>query len=658
MSLAQFDVPTRPPAAPPPVFASYPAGVSLDGVSACLCAYERIRKFSPGVWARLPLRGDTASSPNLGKLDIAVEIRCALAHGVGQRTPLALMLLAGLALRHEGPHQDAIRLARSALALAQQHGIAGEGRLAALHAALVTPIAAGFGQAACELVALAEVGTAPRTVARQLAGTGLVAGMPLPELARRLDLAARAPALDDMPAPELAARARLAASLLHGGGLQAAMPAGPAARRFGYWLVMLQSAWYADSLPQALQAAARLDKLAGPAVPLADRLCHHLFAALALARTQGAATARQLEVHCAALRRLARHCPDAAKMAALAQALRAQREGEPLAALRGAELVAETAGRAERHWLAAMAWEAAAAQAGAAGLASAVRHYRRAALASYGYWGALGRIDTLRRRWQDPELGPGDGRADAALRGCGVGELGLSIAHEVNQPLAAIALHAAAARKWLRRPAPDIERALSSLALIGDAGRHAGDIVRSMQHLVTRAGSELGAMAVDSTIGEVLLLLQHRLHADGIQLELALGLGEACIHANRTQVQQVLTNLLVNAIEALAGDATSVGTKRIRIASRRSEGQVEITVTDNGPGIAPHHRERVFGSLFSTKPDGTGMGLAISLAIVRAHGGRLGVEPAEPRGACFRLRLPLDAGAALPQTAGDSPEPA
>lgn len=650
MSLAHIDVPTRPPAQRPVVVAS----PVLDGESACLCAWERIRTIPPGFWARLPARHRLTTASGDGELHIAEEIRCALEHGVAPATPAALLLLAGLALRHEGPHEDALRLARTALALADRLGIAEDGRLAALHAALVTPFAAGFGQAACELVTLAEGAAAPRSAAVCLAGTGLVAGLPLPELARRLETAARTPAaFDDMAAAsELAARAHLAGMLLHGG---ACPQTGAAQRRFGHWLALLQSAWYADALPQALQAAGRLDKLLRPTVPLADRLCHHLFAALALSRAEGAATARQLDVHCTALRRLAPYSADAASMATLAQAARAQREGDAVSALRGFEQAGEAAGREERHWLAALAWEGAAAQACAAGLASAVRHYRRAALARYGYWGALGRIDTLRRRWQDPELAPGDGRANTMLRSCGVGELGLSIAHEVNQPLAAIALHAAAARKWLRRPEPDVERALSSIALIGDAGRHAGDIVRSMQRLVTRAGSELGTVAVDSTIGEVLLLLQHRLRQDGIGVELDLGLGDACIHANRTQVQQVLTNLLVNAIDALAG--APAHPKRIRIVSRRCGAQVEIAVTDNGPGIAPHHRERVFGSLFSTKPHGTGMGLAISLAIVRAHGGELGFEPAEPRGACFRLRLPLDAATVLPQTAGVFTEP-
>ena len=475
---------------------------------------------------------------------------------------------------------------------------------------------------------------APIDAALALAGAALVAGTPLPELAHRLEAALDASAGKTGARAELAARARLARSLLHGEGRPADIDAGT--QRHGHWLALLQAAFYADDLPGALAALARLDALACPARPLADRLCHHLYAALALAQAGGSSNARRLDIHCAALRRL----PEADTMRVLADAARAGREGNPLAALRGYEEAAAQASHAERHWLAALAWEGAARQAALSGLGSLVCHYRRAALASYGYWGALGRIDTLRRRWCDPALDPAAGSAADLLRGCGA-ELGLSIAHEVNQPLAAIALHAAAARKWLRRPLPDVERALSSLALIGDAGRHAGDIVRSMQHLATRAGNQHGAVDPDAAIGEVQQLLDHRLHKHGIALTLESGLDGATIHASRTQFQQVLTNLLVNAIEALAGE-DAAGERRIRVASYRAgPREIEISIADNGPGIAPQLRERVFGSLFSTKPHGTGMGLAISLAIVRAHGGHLGFEAALPRGACFRLRLPI-----------------
>jgi len=375
----------------------------------------------------------------------------------------------------------------------------------------------------------------------------------------------------------------------------------------------------------------------------------------------------------------------------LAAAVRARHAGRHLDALAGFESAGTGAGRDGRHWSAALAWEQAALLADQNGLGAATRHYRHLALASYGHADAGGRVAALRRAWGEDSAAIADGTAADAtvadgtvasstvatstateqaereriLRAGSIGEIGLSIAHEVNQPLAAISLHAAAARKWLRRPQPDIERALASLLLISAAGRHAGDIVRSVQRLAARQDTEVGNVPVDQTIADTLQLLQRPLRKHGIEIDLDLGLGECIIQANRVQLQQVVTNLLVNAIEALSGSrAHTAGhdapgdpaagdpaagdpaaeARRIHVQSRRvGSGEVEISVADNGPGIAQQHRDRVFGSLFSTKPNSTGMGLSISLAIVRAHGGHIGYEPGEPHGACFRFRLPVHA---------------
>jgi signal transduction histidine kinase len=334
----------------------------------------------------------------------------------------------------------------------------------------------------------------------------------------------------------------------------------------------------------------------------------------------------------------------------LATAVRARHAGRHLDALAGFESAGTGASRDGLHWPAALAWEQAALLAGDNGLGAAMQHYRRLALASYGQAGASGRVDALRRAWGEDSAAAEQAERERILRAGSIGEIGLSIAHEVNQPLAAISLHAAAARKWLRRPQPDIERALASLLLISAAGRHAGDIVRSVQRLAARQDTEMANVPVDQTIADTLQLLQRPLRKHGIEIDLDLGLGECIIQANRVQLQQVVTNLLVNAIEALsggrarvAGDDSAVA-RRIHVQSRRvGTGEVEISVADNGPGIAQQHRDRVFGSLFSTKPNSTGMGLSISLAIVRAHGGHIGYEPGEPHGACFRFRLPVHA---------------
>ncbi len=250
----------------------------------------------------------------------------------------------------------------------------------------------------------------------------------------------------------------------------------------------------------------------------------------------------------------------------------------------------------------------------------------------------------------------------AVHRGCGMAcstcrapcpaaateRLNMAIAHEVNQPLAAIALHAAAARKWLSRAEPDIERALESLALIAGAGRQAGDIVRGLQRQATGQGIETAPVAVDTAVRAALGTLCWPLRRHGIAIESVYGLDNVNIDANGVQLQQVITNLLVNAIEALAAWPQAQA-PRIRVETLRRGGEVEIAVTDNGPGIAPARQARVVASLAGSAdnrpgnhPEKTrGLGLAISAAIVRAHGGQLWFEPVAPHGVCFRLRMPM-----------------
>lgn len=327
-------------------------------------------------------------------------------------------------------------------------------------------------------------------------------------------------------------------------------------------------------------------------------------------------------------------------LAAFAGALQARGAADGLAVLRGFEQAAAAADADGLHWLAALAYEQAARHAAECDLVSARDHYRRQSLEHYRQCEARGRFHAP----QDTACG---GDADGAGRLCSPKALALSIAHEVNQPMAALALHMGAACRWLRRAEPDVARALDSLALAETASRQAGAIVRGMQRLAGGDALEVARVAVDGAIGEVLLALRRTWQAHGIVLEQALGLDALCIEANGVQLQQVVTNLIVNAVEVHARHG-SAGPRFIRITSRRhGANEIEIAVTDNGPGIPPSQRAAIFTSLFSTKPartgHGAGMGLSICLSIVRAHGGRIWCEPAEPHGACFRLRLPLDA---------------
>ena len=180
---------------------------------------------------------------------------------------------------------------------------------------------------------------------------------------------------------------------------------------------------------------------------------------------------------------------------------------------------------------------------------------------------------------------------------------------------------------------------------ISACGRQAGDIVRSVRGLARREGEAAGTFALDAAVGEVVQLLRALMVRQNVQLETRLQLPECRIHASRAQIQQVLINLLLNAIEALAGVS---GRPRRIVLESASAGPalVELRVRDNGPGIAPADRERIFDALYSTKPNGTGVGLSISRAIAQAHGGRIECAPAEPHGALFRVVLPVGSAAA------------
>ena len=482
----------------------------------------------------------------------------------------------------------------------------------------------------------ARTGSRPPPAAVPYAGgIAFVAGRSVPELVRHLERArqeARA-AGGAAYARELDTRLRLIRGLLLPGGaadlrlLCLAKEAGPA-ERFGYWVTCLGAAWYADAPEAALRAlgaAPSPDALASAG----DLMLFHLFATLALARWAPSASPAQLAAHCASLRDLDARCQaTGGAMHALALAACARRRGEAMAALTGFECAAADAARLGLHWLATLAWEQAVLQAQEAGLHAAALHYRQQCLEHYRCWGALGRLQAMQLAWGCTE---------------GAARFDLAIAHELNQPLAAIALHATAAGKWLQRATPDLGRALDSLAQIGAAGRQAGEIVRGLQRAAANLPIETAAVDLDALVREAVKPLEPRLHRHGIALELALGVNGCTTAANRVQLQQVLTNLVVNAIEAHAGQRAAA--PRIRIETRRgADGAVELAVSDNGPGIAPADRDRVFACSFSTKPRRagkvSGMGLSICLSILGAHGGDLRFEPGPDGGACFRARLP------------------
>ena len=220
-----------------------------------------------------------------------------------------------------------------------------------------------------------------------------------------------------------------------------------------------------------------------------------------------------------------------------------------------------------------------------------------------------------------------------------VGEMAAGIAHELNQPLAAVANYAQACERLLGLPDPDLEEVRDALRQITAQAVRAGDIINRLRGLTRARGARGEPTDVNSLIRELADLIESdaRHHQAGCRIELADGLPTLVL--DRAQIQQVVLALVRNALEALAEVSATSREVLVRTA-RAQDGDITILVCDNGPGIAPAIAQRLFDPFCTTKPAGTGLGLASSRTIARAHGGTLEHRPNTPSGACFELHLP------------------
>jgi len=219
-----------------------------------------------------------------------------------------------------------------------------------------------------------------------------------------------------------------------------------------------------------------------------------------------------------------------------------------------------------------------------------------------------------------------------------MGEMAAGIAHELNQPLSAIATYARACERFLNSAEPDLPETLTSLAEISLEALRAGEIIRRLRQLVSSHPSEQTDTQVNALVEDLGVLMQAdaRVHKTQIEFDLAPVLPP--VRADRTQIQQLVLTLARNAIEALS-DANVSG-RRITIrTSRLTDGRIELSVSDNGPGVAPQMVDRLFMPFVTTKASGTGLGLAISQSIAQAHGATIGYRANTPAGACFYVRL-------------------
>ena len=225
-----------------------------------------------------------------------------------------------------------------------------------------------------------------------------------------------------------------------------------------------------------------------------------------------------------------------------------------------------------------------------------------------------------------------------------LGELTASIAHEVNQPLGAMVANAAACTRWLAADPPETAKARRALESIAADGRRASEIIGRIRALVKRQAPRKDLVDVNLKIAQVIELAADEIRRNGIVLRTELAEGLPRVEGDRVQLQQVLLNLILNAIDAMSPIRDRA--RELTIVSRRDgPDAVLVEVRDTGPGLDPERAAQVFEPFYTTKSDGLGIGLSISRSIVEAHGGRLWVNPNEPHGAIFRFSLPVGGAA-------------
>jgi C4-dicarboxylate-specific signal transduction histidine kinase len=252
------------------------------------------------------------------------------------------------------------------------------------------------------------------------------------------------------------------------------------------------------------------------------------------------------------------------------------------------------------------------------------------------YIGAI--MDITARKQAEEALRKSQGELAHLARVMTMGELVASIAHEVNQPLASVVNNASACVRWI--DAQKLEEARRSAALVITDGHRAADIISRIRALAKKTPPQKAWLDVNETIQEVIALARSEIQRNGVALETQLSEHVPIILADRIQLQQVILNLLMNAIEAMRG--VSAGPCVLWVSSEPvAATEVVIAVRDSGPGFEPQHLDRLFDAFYTTKPHGLGLGLTISRRIIEAHGGRLWASANVPHGAVVQFTVPM-----------------
>jgi PAS domain S-box-containing protein len=222
-----------------------------------------------------------------------------------------------------------------------------------------------------------------------------------------------------------------------------------------------------------------------------------------------------------------------------------------------------------------------------------------------------------------------------------LGEMTTSIAHEVNQPLGAIVTNAGASVRWLDRQPPDIEEARAAIGQIVNDAHRANQVIRRIRGFSKKVDPEMSRLDINDVVEEGVMLLRQEALRHGVTIRLQLESGLLPVRGDKIQLQQVMLNLLVNGMEAMATVRDRARVLIVRTQSHEADG-VLVAIEDAGVGIKPENTDRLFSAFYTTKPDGLGMGLSIVRSIIEAHGGRVWASPNAGPGVTFQFTLSAD----------------
>jgi C4-dicarboxylate-specific signal transduction histidine kinase len=248
-------------------------------------------------------------------------------------------------------------------------------------------------------------------------------------------------------------------------------------------------------------------------------------------------------------------------------------------------------------------------------------------------------VDVTARHEAENELHQAHAELAHVTRVATLGELTVSIAHEVNQPLAAIVTNGGAGLRWLKRSEPDLDEVETSMQrMIADAGR-ASEVIKRLRALSSKATSQTIPVNLNEVIRETVVLVQRELSNQRIDLQLELVADSPSISGDPIQLQQVIINLILNAVQAMSDPA--IRTRKLLVQTAVAGGVVVTKVRDTGPGFAAEKAASLFDAFYTTKSNGMGMGLSICRSIVVAHGGRINASSEPGKGAIFEFTIPL-----------------